>query len=173
MNQQRIALLVELLQELLRFKQAGNPMPSNVFEASLPLFPQLVVEFLVHRSDPADQKVKILLVQRGANVVYPKQWHCPGAFVYPGDTMETAFERARTGKLGGATITDIVFLRNQLYIDHHRNNATILRLVYLVEIAEEVPPKGKFFELWPNRNLPEDIVWEQPMLIDLFPIPPE
>lgn len=168
---ERSGLLVELLKEFLDFKQAGNNMPPTVFEASLPLSPQLVVEFLVFRSALSERKVEILLLQRPSNVVYPNQWHCPGTFVYPGDSMEGAIERGRVGKLGGATIAEIEFLTNQMYIDPYRNNATILRIVHTVRIAETTPPKGKYFELYPKRNLPEDLVWEQPMLIDLFPIP--
>ncbi|MCE9642724.1 MAG: hypothetical protein K8Q97_00205 [Candidatus Andersenbacteria bacterium] len=172
MTPERSALLAELLEELLKFKRAGNNMPPAVFEASLPLFPQLVIEFLVFRSTPSERKIEILLVERPSNVAYPNQWHCPGTFVRPGDAMDRAFERARIGKLGGAIITQIEFLTNQLYVDPNRNDATILRMVYTVQIAEEDnPPKGKFFEIYPNNNLPAELVWEQPMLIDLFPIP--
>ena len=156
--------LIDLLQELKRDQKAGNPIPPNVFEALLPICPQANFEFVVCRRGHSGG-IEVLLVKRPDTVPsYPGCWHCPGAFIRTGDKPDDVCERIRTGKMAGATIKSIRFLDFQMYSDPSRNGMTVVRLVHLVEIEGE-PPVGEFFEIFPTPNLPEPLVWEQPMLI--------
>ncbi|HLC49525.1 MAG TPA: hypothetical protein VJI96_04050 [Candidatus Andersenbacteria bacterium] len=156
-------VLVKLLQELRDDQLSGQPIPPALFEALLPITPQVNFEFVVCRRE--GEKIEVLLVKRPDSVsAYPGHWHCPGAFTRTGDTPKDVSERIRTGKMGGANIKSIRFLDFQMYQDPTRGGATIIRLVHLVEI-EGKPPAGEFFEIFPSPNLPTPLVWEQPMLM--------
>jgi len=163
MRQEDQDRLIELLRELGRDQKTGG-IPPLIFEALLPICPQVNFEFVVCRRG-ATRGVEVLLVKRPDTVPsYPGHWHCPGAFIRTGDKPDDVSERIRTGKMGDATITNIQFLNFQMYTDPTRGEATIIRLVHLVEIEGE-PPVGEFFEIFPTPNLPDPLVWEQPMLL--------
>lgn len=165
MDSQHQESLLELLGQLDGERRDGKVIPPTVFNALLQVLPQTGVEFVVCRRTPSGG-VEVLLVQRPLDIPsYPGEWHCPGGFFRVGDTVETVYERIRTGKMGGATIKNIRFLDFQVYSDPIRGG-TFIRLVHLVEIEGE-PPTGQFFPFLPKPQLPEKIVWEQRPLLEV------
>jgi len=154
------------LLDLLKLVTAEGRMSNTVCNALLPLVVMPNVEFIAFRS--SEDATEILLIRRPDDLPpesYPGHWHCPGTMLLPSDRrIEDAYERIRTGKMRSTEIGTPRFLDFQLYHDPHRNNATFLRMVHLVEVIGE-PKAGQFFQLLPEATLPSPLVWEQPMLI--------
>lgn len=154
--------LIRLLGEIAREGRLSN----RACNALLPNVVMPNVELIAYRREHG--MTEILLIKRPDDLPpesYPGHWHCPGTMLLPSDKcIEDAFERARTGKMKGTEIGVPRFLDHQLYHDPHRNNATFLRMVHLVEVLG-APKAGCFFQVFPETKLPTPLVWEQPMLI--------
>ncbi len=159
--------LLSMLQELKVRCNEGESLSGEIFNAMLALMPSPNVELVVYRKH--GDKVDVLLVQRPEDVAsYPGEWHCPGSMWLPHFKLEDVFERTRVGKLQGASIRDPVFVGIQPYDDPSRGDCTIVRLVHRVESLGDMRA-GRWFPYFPEsrRALPEKLVWEQPMLLDL------
>jgi|SRR5579871_6247966 len=145
-----VNLVADLLSDL-----APGEQPPPIFYQIARLVPLPAVELIVF-----DENKQVLLTQREADDPYwPGQWHIPGTVIRATDaSLGSAIKRSRQAELEGTEVTLPRLLRPDF---RHMERGSELSLVHRAKLVGE-PMAGQLF---PIRNLPENIVAFHPPLV--------
>ncbi|MBM3206360.1 MAG: hypothetical protein FJZ43_01945 [Candidatus Staskawiczbacteria bacterium] len=99
------------------------------------------------------KNLQVYMTQRlPDDTAYPKEWHCPGSVVRPGDNFYNALNRLNQAEFGG-----MMFPRQFVADVNNRNEKRghFLSKVYLCQFKGEENDRGKWFDI---NNLPKETV---------------
>ena len=131
---------------------ADQPLGTELFNAIARHSVGVAIETVLLRRS-AKNGLEVYMTLRGADVAYANQWHVPGSYIRPGETMEDVLRRLSTTEYG----VDIVradFVKD-FFVPEERFR-TILDHIRLV-CVKSLPTahNGQWF---PVENLPENTV---------------
>ena len=149
MDEREKKSLIELLNKV----DPKKPYGTELFDALARPTISVAIEAVCLRWNAAAREVQVYLIQRSANdTAYPREWHCPGSVLRPGEEIDNVFDRLGQKEFGTK------FLKTQFASNvNHPTEARghFFSVVYLCAFEEKEELKGSWF---PINQLPEKTV---------------
>lgn len=132
-----------------------EPYGTALFEALARLTVSVCVEMVIFRKTTSSQEV--LLRKRGANEVYPNQWHVVGSSFRPGDSVAETIARA-IKECGDVNLPTPTF--RGYYNNLNEERGHYVHLLYVIDATTdvEIPTKPGEIEWFSLEALPQDLI---------------